>query len=148
MGKTHIKNVKKIHNFFSAKKATAGSPAVDTHQSSICGSNQQTIDGTVTYASVVNAEIRWALKCGIASYSNNSNRTMPDLFLVIFADSPTAAKYQIGSCELRYPIKFGLGPFFKGKLMHDIQNFNYYSLSFDEPPNRVTQSSQMDFMVK
>ena len=119
MGKTHIKNVKKIHNFFSAKKATAGSPAVDTHQSYICGSNQQTIDGAITYASVVNAEIRWALKCEIASYSNNSNRTMPDLFLVIFADSPTPQLQQsirlgLASCVTQLSLVWVL--FLKGSL--------------------------------
>ena len=31
LGKTHIENVKKIRNFFSIKKATAASLAVDTH---------------------------------------------------------------------------------------------------------------------
>ena len=57
LGKTHIENVKKICNFFSTTKAAAASPAVDIHQSSISGSSQQTIDGMVSYASVVNAEI-------------------------------------------------------------------------------------------
>ena len=111
LGKTHIENVKKIHNFFPT-----ASPAVDTHQSSKPGSCQQTIDGVVTYASVVNAEIRWALKCVMAGYSNNSNRAMSDLFSVMFPDSPTAAKYQVGPDKLRYSINFGLGPFSKGSL--------------------------------
>ena len=56
-GKTLIENIKKIHNFFSTKKATAASPAVDTHQSSISAKSQHTIDGVVTYASVVNVEM-------------------------------------------------------------------------------------------
>lgn len=47
----------KILNFFSTKKAAAASPAVDTHENSISRSSQQTIDGAVTYALVVNAEI-------------------------------------------------------------------------------------------
>ena len=123
LGKTHIENVKKIRNFFPT-----ASPAVDTHQSSKPGSSQQTIDGAVTCASVVNAEIRWALKCVMAGYSNNSNRPMSDLFPVMFPASPTAAKYQLGPDKLRHSINFGLGPFFKGKLMHDVQNSNYYSL--------------------
>ena len=38
--KTHIENIKKICNFFWTNKATAASPAVDTHQSSISGSTQ------------------------------------------------------------------------------------------------------------
>lgn len=101
----------KILNFFSTKKAAAASPAVDTHQNSISRSSQQTIDGAVTYALVVNAEIRWALKCVMADYPNNSNRAMSNLFPVIFPDSPTTAKYQVGPNKLRYSINFGLGPF-------------------------------------
>ena len=97
----------KILNFFSTKKAAAASPAVDTHQNSISGSSQQTIDGAVTYALVVNAEIRWALKCVMADYPNNSNRAIS----VIFPDSPTTAKYQVGPNKLRYSINFGLSPF-------------------------------------
>ena len=131
LGKTLIENVKKICNFFPT-----ASPAVDTHQSSKPGSSQQTIDGAVTYASVVNAEIRWALKCVMAGYSNNSNRAMSDLFPVMFPDSPTAAKYQVGLDKLCYSINFGLGPFFNEKLMHD------------ESLNRATQSSEMDLMVR
>ena len=107
LGKTHIENVKKIRSFFSTKKATAASLALDTHLTA------------VTYASVDNAEIRWALKYVMAGYSNNSNRgvwfnrgvSMSDLFPVMFADSPAAAKYQ-----LRYSINFGLGLFFNENL--------------------------------
>ena len=62
LGKTHIENVKKIRSFFLTKKATAASLALDTHLIA------------VTYASVDNAEIRWALKYVMAGYSNNSNR--------------------------------------------------------------------------
>ena len=127
----------KILNFFSTKKAAAASPAVDTHQNSISRSSQQTIDGAVTYALVVNAEIRWALKCVMADYPNNSNRAMSNLFPVNFPDSPTTAKYQVGptSCVIQLTLVWVL---FKGKLMNDIQNSNYYSLSFDESLNRVT----------
>ena len=63
----------------------------------------------------------------MAGYSNNSNATMSDLFPVMFPDSLTAAKYQLGPDKLRYSINFGLGSFFKGKLMHDIQSSNYYT---------------------
>ena len=146
LGKTHIENVKKICNFFPT-----ASPAVDTHQSSKPGSSQQTIGGAVTYASVVNAEIRWALKCVMAGYSNNSNRAMSDLFPVMFPDAPTAAKYQVGPDKLRYSINFGLGPFFIGKLIHHVQNSNYYSLSFDESlntaiPNVTNQTFHLLFV--
>ena len=143
LGKIYIENIKKIHSFFSIKKVAAASPVVDTHHSSISGSSQQTIHGAVTYASVVNAEIRWVLKCVVAGYSNNSNRAMSVFFPVMFP-----ANYRLGPDKLHYSINFGLGSFFKGKLMHDVQNSNYYSLSFDESFNRVTQSSEMDLMVR
>ena len=42
------------------------------------------------------------------------------------------AKYQLGPDKLHCLINFGLAPFFKGKLMNDVQNSNYNSLSFDE----------------
>ena len=84
----------------------------------------------------------------MVGYSNKSNRAISDLFPVIFPDSPTAAKYQLGPEKLHYSINFGLSPFFQGKVMHDVQNSYYYSLSFDESLNRVTQSSEMDLMVR
>ena len=84
----------------------------------------------------------------MAGYSNNSSRAMFDLVPVMFPDSLTAAKYQLGSDKLCYLIKFGLGPFFKGKLIHNVQNSNYYSLSFNKSLNRVTQSSEMGLMVR
>ena len=66
---------------------------------------------------------------------------MSDLFPVMFADSPAAAKYQ-----LRYSINFGLGLFFNKNLCRMFKT-NYYSLSFDESFNRLTQSSEMDLIV-
>ena len=53
LGKTHEDNVKKIRYFFPTKKAMA----TDTHQSSKPRRSQQTIDGAVARASVVEAEI-------------------------------------------------------------------------------------------
>ena len=69
-------------------------------------------------------------KCVMAVYSNNFSRAMSALCLVMFPDSSSAAKYQLRPDELPYSVNFGLGPFFKGKLMHDVQNSNYYSFKF------------------
>ena len=38
--------------------------------------------------------------------------------------------------------------FSKGALINGVQNSNYYSFSFDGLHNRVTQSSEMDVMVR
>ena len=55
---------------------------------------------------------------------------MSDLFPVMFPDCPSAAKYQLRPDELPYSVNFGLDPFFKGKLIHNVQNSNYYSFKF------------------
>ena len=69
-------------------------------------------------------------KCVMAVCSNNFSRAMSALCPVMFPDSSSAAKYQLRPDELPYSVNFGLGPFFKGKLMHDVQNSNYYSFKF------------------
>ena len=67
-----------------------------------------TIDDAVTYASVVNEEVWWALVCVVVGYSSNSSRPMSGLFPVMFSDSQmTAAKYQLGPDKLSYSIWFG-----------------------------------------
>ena len=58
----------------------------------------------------------------MAAYCNNSNRALSYLFPVMFPDSPTTAKYQVGPGKLCYSINFSLSLFFEGEFMHNVQN--------------------------
>ena len=87
-----------------------------------------TIDDAVTYASVVNEEVWWALVCVVVGYSSNSSRPMSGLFPVMFSDSPNdCSKVSAWAWQVEL---FNLVWLFKGKLMHDVQNSNYYSLGW------------------
>ena len=45
-------------------------------------------------------------------------------------------------------MNFGIGPFCKQVLMEEVKKSSYYVLSFDECMNKVTQTSEMDVLVR
>ena len=67
------------------------------------------------------------------------------LFLSMFLGSNIAKKYHLGLDNLRYSINFGLGPYVKNTLMESIRKSAHFVISFDEPLNKATQSSEVEF---
>ena len=64
----------------------------------------------------------------------------------MFTDSEIASKFTLGKTKCSYFINFGIAPFFKESIKKQIKLF--YSLSFDESMNAVTQSCQMDVAIR
>lgn len=67
----------------------------------------------------------------------------------MFPDSAIAQNFQCGKTRCSYLIKFGLAPYFQGKLTETLNKSDcYYSLSFDESLNSFLQKEQMDLYVR
>ena len=131
-------------------------PLCEPHQDPSCKppvlpkkvSMQQTLTTSVLDSSSLKAEIVWALKSVMSGYSNNSSSDMNVTFQKMFPDSNIAKQYQMGPDKLKYIVNWGLAPYFKDLLIEDISKAKYLSVGFDESLNKITQSCQMDLMVR
>ena len=94
------------------------------------------------------AEIMWALKCVICDWSINSAEKISDLFKVMFSDSQIASEFQMSGTKLSYLINFDMAPHFRQLLVDEINCCSFFTMSFDESLNKVTQTSQMDLTVR
>ena len=65
----------------------------------------------------------------------------------MFHESNIAKKYHLGPDKLRYPVNFGLGPYFKNILMESIRKYGHFVISFDESLN-LDLSLELDFLVR
>ena len=146
-GAKHKKNLKSVNNFFSNSKAPTPSPACVAEPDNET-KKQTKLNDLVGSSVVADAEIRWILKCVSSGFSNNSNADTSKLFSVMFSDSVIADKFQLGADKLRYSINFGIGPHFKNILMGNIKESDFYVVSYDESLNSVTQTSEMDLLVR
>ena len=117
-------------------------------QSSNATLQQQTITSSVLDSNNLTAEIIWALKSVNSGYSNNSNSDMKDTFRAMFPDSNIAKNYQMGANKLQYMVNWGIAPYFKDRLVENVNKSKYLSIGFDESLNKITQNCQMDLTLR
>lgn len=97
---------------------------------------------------VLEAEIRWVIKMVMSHYSFNSSSDISAIFGQMFPDSEIAKKFSCGATKAAYLICFGLGPYFKEQRINDIRKAPCYVVYFDECLNKVTQTEQLDVVVR
>ena len=66
----------------------------------------------------------------------------------MFSDSQVAKDFDMGPNKTGYVINYGLAPFFKEQLQDELRKSPCYIMSFDESLNKITQSCQMDLLVR
>ena len=66
----------------------------------------------------------------------------------MFFDSQIAKKFKMHKDKLSYVITYGLGPYFQKELSYIVKFCDYYAISFDESLNKITQTEQMDLVVR
>ena len=164
-GANHIKRVKEkeeIKNFFNKKNLpslpqeastvqndlTPSEESSEKQQSSNSLLQQQTITSSILDSKNLTAEIIWALKCVTSGFSNNSNRDINKTFKAMFPDSNIAKHFQMGANKLQYMVNWGIAPYFRDRLVDDVNKSKYISIGFDESLNTVTQTCQMDLTVR
>ncbi|KAI4829210.1 hypothetical protein KUCAC02_023270 [Chaenocephalus aceratus] len=66
----------------------------------------------------------------------------------MFPDSEIAKQFTCGATKSAYLICFGLYPHFKEQLIEDVRKAKCHVVSFDECLNKVTQTEQMDIILR
>ena len=129
------------------EKETA--PEKSTPQASSTSQTPAPVTATSTSAmDTLNAEVLWAMKVVMSHYSMNSCEGVAELFATMFPDSNIAKRFTCAPTKCAYLIRFGLAPYFKNKLVDAVREAACYTISFDESLNKVSQTGQMDIVVR
>ena len=169
-GKKHELHVDRKRMFFKPKKVivldqetfqTSVSSSQDTEQtidiavndsaqtsSSFSQDTERTIDLMLNNSARQKSEIIWALKSVCSGYSNNSSSDINKVFATMFPDSKIAQKFQLGPDKLKYICNFGIALYFKDVLKEMLKKSDLYVICFDESLNDITQSCQIDVLIR
>ena len=66
----------------------------------------------------------------------------------MFPDSKVAEEFCISTSKVSYIVNHGLAPYLKAILKDEITKSDYYIVSLDESLNDMTQTCQMDLLVR
>ncbi|KAK5648365.1 hypothetical protein RI129_003257 [Pyrocoelia pectoralis] len=97
---------------------------------------------------VIDAEILWCLNVTMCHMSFNSCKKSIPVMQKMFKDSKIAEKITLGPTKAAYTTTFGLAPFFKEKLLREINFCDKCVVCFDESLNKVSQKGQMDIVIR
>ena len=70
------------------------------------------------------------------------------MFETMFPDSAITSNFHVGPGKLKYMTNWGIAPYVKGQLKNSIDKAEYVVISFDESLNHITQSCQMDLLLR
>ena len=116
--------------------------------SSFSQDTERTIDLMLNDSARWKSETIWALKSVCSGYCNNSSSDINKVFSAMFLDSKIAQNFQLGLDKLKYICNFGIAPYFKDVLKEILKKSDLYVICFDESLNDVTQSFQMDVLIR
>lgn len=97
---------------------------------------------------VTKAEIIWCIQSVMTHLSFRSASSAVKAMKAMFTDSDIAQKMELQRTKVGYLIGFGLAPYFKNELVNTISQTNCFVICFDESLNKVSQSQQMDILLK
>ena len=66
----------------------------------------------------------------------------------MFPDSQIAKSFKLAADKIRYTANFGIAPYFNNLLVDDVKKTDCYVTSFDETLNAITQSCEMDIIIR
>ena len=73
---------------------------------------------------------------------------MNEIVRVMFPDNNNSNHYQMGADKIRYLVNWGLAPYFKDKLVEDVNRSKFLSIGFDESSHQITQTCQMGITAR
>ena len=109
---------------------------------------QSSLEYLVIPLSIIHAEIRWTMKLVLSNLSFRSCLGLNDLFQSMFYDSDIAKGFKLSKMKCSYYVNYGLAPFYKKKLIAEVNASPFFTLHFDESMNKVLQTEQMDGCVR
>ncbi|XP_047130548.1 uncharacterized protein LOC124810196 [Hydra vulgaris] len=148
-GKKHQSATKPVSCFFINGKELHAEPFGSEEKISTFSTKKQSIIVSLIKSSLsTNAEIIWALKSTMGCYSNNSCANLNDTFKKMFPDSKIAEDFTMNTSKVSYIVNHGLAPYFKTLLKEEITKSDCYIVFFYESLNDITQTCQMDLLVR
>ena len=66
----------------------------------------------------------------------------------MFPDSKIVESFALGADKLRYLITYGIAPYFYDLLKDNVNNSDCYTVLFDGSLNRISETSQMDILLR
>lgn len=140
-----------IQEFFPGTIPSSSSSEISSFTQNTPAKESSTTGTILTHVikkDVLDAEIKWALKCVSSHYSYNSCADIGSLLSDMFPDSVIAKHFSCGPTKCSYLVCFGLAPYYRSLLSSTLKTAEYYSLSFDESLNKTLQRKQMDVYVR
>ena len=107
-----------------------------------------TLDKMLINSSVLQAEVRLALKIVMSRYSEISCNYVTELFKIMFPDSDIAKSFTCAKTKCSCMIVYGLAPYFQSCRLDDLMDSAYHVISFDECFTSVLHFGQMDFAIR
>jgi len=148
-GKKHKECNIKISSFFKPPTSSKEVINIDSVEEINQTSKSQTIlEVVMSNSDKFKAEILWIVKSIMSGYSNNSSQDINLLFRKMFPDSKIASSFQVGADKVRYMTNYGIAPYFKSLLVDSLKMSDCYVVSFDESLNDMTQSCEMDLLLR
>ena len=80
--------------------------------------------------------------------SNNSAKDLNATFCEMFPDSMVVSQFQLGPDKLKYFTNWGVAPYIRQLLLNELDSASFTAVSFDESLNKLTQTCQMDLIVR
>jgi len=156
-GKKHSEALARRNQFFQKKSEVKSSAAASSNsnaendESSIdltSGGRQMTLKNSAGNCEKIKAEIIWTLKCVTSGFSDRSCDGLSDIFSAMFPDSEIAKDFKLGRLKATYLASYGIAPLFKSLLSSLVEKSDILVLSFDESLNEITQSCEMDIILR
>ena len=107
-----------------------------------------TLDKMLISSSLLQTEVRWALKVVMSRYSKSSCNDVAELSKIMFPDSDIAKSFRCAETKFMHMIVYGLAPYFQSCLLDDLKDSAYHVISYDECFNSVLHFGQMDFAIQ
>lgn len=115
-------------------------------QSALTAIKQTTAQSYFMRQETIKAELIWALEVIMSNYLYRSFASKSGFFLKMFNDSEIAKEFSFGKTKVSYNICYGLAPYFRGIFIDSLEEFPFYSLSFDESYNNVLKRKKWIYM--
>ena len=109
---------------------------------------QATVEKSMVSGDALKAEIIWTLFSVYKGFSNNSAKDLNATFCEMLPDSMVVSQFQLGPDKLKYFTKWGVAPYIRQLLLNELDSASFIAVSFDESLNKLTQTCQMDLIVR
>lgn len=146
--KKHLSIMKSMKSCSTVKMFIA-SPTENTESASIqIDSLKETVKPFLLSEEVTKSEIVWCLHAAIEHMSFRSAARALSTFKIMFPDSSIASKMQLQRTKVAYTLVHGLAPYFKRKLVTQLEKADHIVVGFDESLNKISMKQQMDLFVR